>query len=57
MYDKVPTNLNFVEREVQTEQFWKEQEKVLLYLLSMMDPRQQTANLISVTSSLERSKT
>ena len=26
MYDKVPTNLNFVEREVQTEQFWKEHD-------------------------------
>ena len=24
MYDKVSTNLNFVEREKQTEQFWRE---------------------------------
>lgn len=26
MYDKVPTNLNFVEREVQVEQFWKDND-------------------------------
>ena len=26
MYDKVPTNLNFVEREVQTEKFWKDHD-------------------------------
>lgn len=26
MYDKVPTNLNFVEREVETEKFWKEHD-------------------------------
>ena len=24
MYNKVPTNLNFVEREKETEKFWKE---------------------------------
>ena len=24
LYDKVPTSLNFVEREKQTEKFWKE---------------------------------
>ena len=24
MYDKVPTNLNFVEREKAVEQFWKD---------------------------------
>lgn len=26
MYDKVPTNMNFVEREVQVEKFWKEND-------------------------------
>ncbi len=26
MYSKVETNLNFVEREKQTEQFWKDQD-------------------------------
>lgn len=26
MYDKVPTNMNFVEREVQTEKYWREND-------------------------------
>ena len=26
LYDKVPTNLNFVEREKQTEKFWKDND-------------------------------
>ena len=26
MYDKVPTNLNFVEREVQVEKYWKDND-------------------------------
>lgn len=58
MYQKVSTNLNFVDREKKTEQFWKEnhifekvwnrenREKPTHF---MTDRRQQTANRISVT--------
>ena len=58
MYKKVSTNLNFVEREKETAQFWKDhdilrkvskQEKVTLFTLSMMDHQQPMVNLISDT--------
>ena len=55
MYDKVPTNLNFVEREVQTEQFWKEHD-----IFGKSIKAREGApvfTFISATSSQERSKT
>ena len=58
MYQKVSTNLNFVDREKKTEQFWKEnhifeksmeQRKQGETYTFMTDRRQQTENRISVT--------
>ena len=57
MYQKVSTNLNFVDREKKTEQFWKENhifEKSMEQRKQkpthfMTDRRQQTENRISVT--------
>ena len=58
VYQKVDTNLNFVDREKQVEKFWKENQylrkkvwrtvKTILLICSMMDRRQQTENRISV---------
>ena len=53
MYDKVSTNLNFVEREVEVQKIWKENnifekamlpERVVLFLLFMMALQQQTVS-------------
>ncbi len=50
MYEKVSTNLNFVDREKKTEEFWKENDifrksmenrKKARLILFMMDRRQQ----------------
>ena len=60
MYDKVPNNMNFVEREVQVEKYWKDNDifgksikarEGAPFSPSMTAPRQQTASPISVTSS------
>ena len=57
MYNKVDTNMNFVEREKKTEQFWRENnifrksigktEKKERHTHSMMDLLQQTESLTS----------
>lgn len=58
MYDKVSTNLNFVDREKKTEKFWEDNqifEKVLITVRdvrpthSMTDRLPQMANLTSAT--------
>ena len=59
MYKKVSTNLNFVEREKETAQFWKDhdifkksietREGDPVYTLSMMHHQQPMVNLISDT--------
>lgn len=57
MYQKVTTDLNFVEREKNVEKFWKDndifkkvwsREKKEKRIPSMMDRRLQTENRISV---------
>ncbi len=56
MYNKVDTNMNFVEREKKTEQFWRENNifrksmenrKKERHTHSMMDLLQQTESLTS----------
>ena len=57
MYKKVSTNLNFVEREKQTEKFWKDNDIFKKSMDSrkegeihfMMDLQQQTVSHISDT--------
>ena len=58
MYKKVSTNLNFVEREKETAQFWKDHDIFKKSIetregdpvtLSMMDHQQPMVNLISDT--------
>lgn len=55
MYNKVDTNLNFVEREKEIEKFWEEHDifknkyinmKMQMYSHFMMDHQQQMVNLI-----------
>ena len=57
MYEKVSTNLNFVDREKKTEEFWKENDifrksmeivKKVRHTLSMTDRLLQMENRISV---------
>ena len=66
MYQKVDTNLNFVDREKKVEEFWKENHifeksmenrKEARLTPSMTDRRQQTANLILVMCLHELSRT
>ncbi len=58
MYKKVSTDLNFVDREKQTEKFWEDNDifrksmetvKATRYICSTMDLRQQTENRTSDT--------
>ncbi len=56
MYKKVSTDLNFVDREKQTEKFWEDNDIFRKSMgdregneISMMDLRQQTENRISDT--------
>ena len=52
MYKKVSTNLNFVDREKETEKFWDDNhvfEKSMENILFMMDLQQLTENHISDT--------
>ena len=55
MYKKVSTNLNFVDREKETEKFWDDNhifekiEKKDQHILFMMDLQQLTENHISDT--------
>ena len=56
MYDKVPTDLKFVEREKEVEKFWEDEHilrrvlrcvKAASHMYSMMDRQPQTVSHIS----------